>query len=54
MGVEKAVACCENWPEIGAILIPFPVQGRKVHPTVIGLEEDLIVWDQSQVELTLI
>lgn len=51
MGVEKAVACCENWPEIGAILIPFPVQGRKVHPTVVGLAEDMIVWDHSQVEL---
>jgi len=51
MGVEKARLCCENWPEVGAILIPFPDQGRKVQPVVIGISHDLIVWDEDQVGL---
>jgi thiamine biosynthesis lipoprotein len=49
MGVEKARQCCENWPEVGVILIPFPEQGRKVQPVVIGIPQDLIVWDEDQV-----
>lgn len=52
MGVEKAVASCENWPEISAILIPFPDHGRKVRPTIVGMSRDLIFWDESQVDLT--
>jgi len=51
MGIEKARVCCENWPGIGVILIPFPVQGRKVQPTVIGIPEDLIFWDENQVDV---
>jgi thiamine biosynthesis lipoprotein len=51
MGIEKARVCCENWPGIGVILIPFPVQGRKVQPTVIGIPEDQIFWDENQVDL---
>jgi len=51
MGVEKARLCCENWSEVGAILIPFPEQGRKVQPAVIGIPHDLIVWDEDQVAL---
>ncbi len=49
MGVEKARLCCENWPGVGVILIPFPDQGRKVHPTVLGISPELIVWDEDQV-----
>jgi thiamine biosynthesis lipoprotein len=51
MGVEKARLCCENWPGIGVILIPFPVQGRKVQPVVIGIPQEFIVWDEDQVIL---
>ncbi len=51
MGVEKARQCCENWPGIGVILIPFPAHGRKVQPTVIGIPQELIVWDSEQVTL---
>ena len=51
MGVEKAGLCCENWPEVGVILIPFPEQGRKVQPVVVGIPQDLIVWDEDQVML---
>ena len=49
MGVEKACLCCKNWPEVGAILIPFPDKGRKVSPTVIGIPDEQIVWDEDQV-----
>ncbi|MFO0999621.1 MAG: FAD:protein FMN transferase [Planctomycetaceae bacterium] len=51
MGVEKASLCCKNWPEVGAILIPFPDKGRKVCPTVIGIPDEQIVWDEDQVVL---
>lgn len=51
MGVEKACLCCKNWPEVGAILIPFPDKGRKVCPTVIGIPDEQIVWDEDQVVL---
>ena len=51
MGVEKACLCCKNWPEVGAILIPFPDRGRKVSPTVIGIPDEQIVWDEDQVVL---
>lgn len=52
MGVEKACLCCKNWPEVGAILIPFPDKGRKVCPTVIGIPDEQIVWDEDQVLLS--
>lgn len=51
LGVEKAKVCCENWPDVGVILIPFPDQGRKVRPTVIGIPRELIVWDEDQVDV---
>ena len=49
MGVEKVRLCCENWPEVGAILLPFPDKGNKVHPTVVNIPEELIVWDEDQI-----
>lgn len=52
MGVEKARLCCENWPEVGAILLPFPDKGNKVHPTVVNIREEVIVWDEDQVDRT--
>ncbi len=52
MGVEKARLCCENWPEVGAILLPFPDKGNKVHPTIVNIPEELIVWDEDQVDRT--
>lgn len=50
LGIEKAVICCENLPEVGVILIPFPEQGRKVRPHLIGIPADQIFWDLEQVE----
>ena len=49
MGVEKARLCCENWPEVGAILLPFPDRGNKVKPTVVNMPDELIVWDEEQI-----
>ena len=49
MGVEKARLCCENWPEVGVILLPFPDRGNRVHPTVVNIPDELIVWDEDQV-----
>ncbi|MEZ6129535.1 MAG: FAD:protein FMN transferase [Planctomycetaceae bacterium] len=49
LGVEKAAKCCDNLPEIGAILVPFPERGRKVSPTVIGVAAEQIFWDGEQV-----
>ncbi|MCA9061628.1 MAG: FAD:protein FMN transferase [Planctomycetaceae bacterium] len=51
MGIEKARACCDNLPGIGAILIPFPTKGRKVRPTVVGIPAEQLFWDPAQVEL---
>lgn len=52
MGVEKARHCCENWPEVGAILLPFPDKGNKVHPTIVNIPDELIIWDEDQVNRT--
>jgi len=49
MGVEKARRCCENWADVGAILLPFPDKGNKVQPTVVNIPEELIVWDEDQI-----
>jgi thiamine biosynthesis lipoprotein len=51
LGIEKAKQCCENLPGVGVILIPFPDEGRRVRPTVIGIPPDRIYWDSDQVLL---
>ncbi|MFO0427983.1 MAG: FAD:protein FMN transferase [Planctomyces sp.] len=51
LGIEKARQCCENLPGIGVILIPFPSDGKRVCPTVIGIPESRIFWDFDQVTL---
>ncbi len=32
LGVEKALECCDNFPEVGAILFPLPADGRTLKP----------------------
>lgn len=32
LGVEKALACCDNFPMVGAIFFPPPKQGRNLEP----------------------
>ena len=49
LGVEKARLCCEKLGDAGAILIPFPVQGRKLAPVVVGRIPTGVYWDPRQV-----
>ena len=49
LGVENAIKCCDNLPQVGVILVPFPDSGRRVNPTVIGIPQDQIFWDHEQV-----
>ena len=51
MGVEKTRNCCDNLPGVGAILIPFPDQGRRLRPVVLGIPTDVLFWDLEQVTL---
>ena len=51
LGVENAQKCCDNLPNVGVILVPFPERGTRVTPTVIGVPEDQIFWDDEQVTL---
>jgi thiamine biosynthesis lipoprotein len=37
MGLEKAVAWCHNRPDIGALLVPPPSQGRELKPVVCNI-----------------
>ncbi|MCH2201143.1 MAG: FAD:protein FMN transferase [Fuerstiella sp.] len=52
LGVEKAVQCCDNFPEIGVILVPFPDSGARVHPVVVGISPDQLYWDEGLVALS--
>jgi thiamine biosynthesis lipoprotein len=49
MGVENARRCCENWPGVGAILLPFPEQSTRVQPIVSGIDSRQMFWDVNQV-----
>lgn len=51
LGVENAQKCCDNLPGVGAILIPFPDQGKRVTPTLIGVSPEDVFWDDDQVAL---
>lgn len=51
LGVEKARECCDNFPDVGAILIPWPEQGR-VRPVMINVPDDCVFWDHDQVDLS--
>ena len=51
LGVEKAVECCDNIPQIGAILVPFPQKGTRVEPIVIGIPPEQLYWDEGLVTL---
>jgi thiamine biosynthesis lipoprotein len=51
IGVENTRRCCDTLDGVGVIMIPFPERGRKVTPTVIGIPDDALFWDDNQVEL---
>lgn len=40
LGVEKALACCDNFPEVGAILFPLPADGRTLGPILHRVPAD--------------
>ena len=37
LGVENALRCCDNFPEVGAILFPVPADGRTLEPIIHGI-----------------
>ncbi len=40
LGVEKAIACCDNFPRVGAIFFPPPKQGQVLEPIVHNVAMD--------------
>lgn len=48
LGLEKAVECCRQIPDIAAILIPFPDRGTRLSPVVVGNLPHRIWWDAEQ------
>ena len=46
MGLEIALAWCDNHPLIGAILIPHPTQGRRLAPVVHNIPADMLFFEE--------
>ncbi|MDZ4687999.1 MAG: FAD:protein FMN transferase [Planctomycetaceae bacterium] len=44
LGVENALRCCDNFPEVGAILFPLPADGRTVVPILHNLDDSRMFW----------
>ena len=44
VGLEKIAEYCDNHPNVGAIVIPPPRQGRKLAPHVIGVDPDALIF----------
>jgi len=44
LGVENALECCDNFPNVGAILFPIPADGRTVQPIVHNVPAERIFW----------
>ncbi len=40
LGVENAIACCDNFPLVGAIFFPPPKQGRMLEPILHNVPEE--------------
>jgi thiamine biosynthesis lipoprotein len=40
LGVEKAIACCDNFPLVGAIFFPPPRNGQTLEPILHNVPED--------------
>lgn len=51
LGVEKAVECCRQIPDIAAILVPYPDRGTRLRPVVVGNLSDRLWWDADQAEV---
>jgi thiamine biosynthesis lipoprotein len=44
LGVEKALQACDNFPGVGALLFPWPADGRTVEPVVHHIPSEWLVW----------
>jgi thiamine biosynthesis lipoprotein len=51
-GVEFARSYCDNWPQVSAILIPFPETGKRLEPVLVNMPADRVSWSPEQVNLT--
>lgn len=47
MGLENALAWCDNHPAIGALLIPPPPQGRRLEPVVRNVPDDILFFEDD-------
>ncbi len=45
MGLDKAAAYCDDHPEVGAILIPFPERSRTLSPVVCNIADDRLFFE---------
>ena len=50
LGVENALRWCDNHPQIGAVLVPFPTAGRRVQPVIANLNSEILFWNADQVD----
>jgi FAD:protein FMN transferase len=44
LGVEKALAACDTFPLVGAILFPFPADGRTLQPVFHNVPAERVFW----------
>jgi FAD:protein FMN transferase len=44
LGVENALRCCDNFREVGAILTPYPADGRTVQPILHNIPNHRVFW----------
>lgn len=46
MGLDNALAYCENHPDVGAIFVPHPEQGRRLQPVIHNIPDDRLFWEE--------
>lgn len=46
-GVEFAQAYCDNWPGVGALLIPPPRRGQTLEPVVCGISDEVLFFESA-------
>jgi thiamine biosynthesis lipoprotein len=46
LGVENALKCCDNFPMVGVIFFPPPVQGRKLEPVLHNIPAERVFWEK--------
>jgi thiamine biosynthesis lipoprotein len=48
LGVEKALACCDNFSEVGLILFPLPKDGRTLEPIFHRVPADRVFFAETE------